>query len=247
MKIIHEDNIIYLNEGAKYALKQLETSIKKGFFEGVSSINDLPWNFLWGIPEQFSKFMACLDYNIMRKKVLDLGCGSVGKTVESKEYPRKYEPWLCRALWSMRTEGLDGCNYQPEKTQMIGVDIGDLSKEKFPHKKLDLLEKDVLVNNFEKESFDLINASMLFNSPELEKIVTGKEGNKDASKETSLKLKEILLPQIKTILKSEGIFLYNGGGRELFSDEPEYISVFRPSEDVRKMFISEKHYYGGQY
>ncbi|MCX6750578.1 MAG: hypothetical protein NTZ83_03920, partial [Candidatus Pacearchaeota archaeon] len=113
MKIIHADNIIFLNEGAKFASKQLEESIKKGFFEGITSINDIPWDFMWGFPYEFSKFMACLDYNIMRKKVLDIGCGSVGETVESKEYPRKYEPWLCRALWSMRTEGLDGCNYQP--------------------------------------------------------------------------------------------------------------------------------------
>jgi SAM-dependent methyltransferase len=244
MKIMHEHNIIYLDEGVKYAMSRLENSIKKGFFEGIDSIKQLPRDF----EDSFSRIMACLGYTIIHNKILDLGCGSTGKTVESKEYKDKYEPWMCRSLYSIRAHSLAECNYQPEKTQIMGVDCGDLSKERFPHKELNLLEKNILINNFEKESFDLIYASMLFNSPELEKQITGKESNRDACEETSLKLKEILLPQIKTLLKPEGIFLYHGGGKELFSNEPEYISRFRNSEEVRDRFVpKERDYWGGQY
>jgi SAM-dependent methyltransferase len=192
IKIIHMNNIIFLDEGAKFALNWLEESIEKGFFEEINSIKELPSDFKY----DFSKFVACLDYGVIGKKILDLGCGSTEDTIEFKAYPKKYEPWLCRALWSMRNESLSICHYHPEETQIIGVDIGDLSKEKFPHKKLNLLEENVLVNNFEKDYFDLINASMLFNSPELEKRVTGQESDKDACEKTSKKLKEILLPQI---------------------------------------------------
>jgi len=243
MKIIHEYNIIRLREGVEFVMNILEESIKKGFFEGISSIQEIPEDF----KDSFSKVMTCLDYVPMHIKILDLGCGSTGNTIEHKEYNKKYEPWLCRALYSIRASSLASCNYEPEKTQIIGVDLGDLSKEKFFHKELNLLEKDILINNFEKGSFDLINASMLFNSPELERILTGKM-IKDACKNTSLKLKEVLLPQIKTLLKPEGIFLYQGGGKELFSDEPEYISKFRNSEECMERFRpQERHYWGGQY
>jgi len=245
MKIVNMDNIVFLDEGAKHTRDWLISSIEKGFFEGVSSIKDLPWKFIYGFPWDFSKTMACLDYKVLHQKILDLGCGAIGNTIESREYPGEYEPWLCRALWSMRNESLAICNYKPEETQIMGIDVGDLSEEKFQHKNLNLLEENVLIDNFEKNYFDLINASMLFNSPELEKRVTGRNSKDDACKETSKRLKKILLPQIKALLKPEGIFLYQGAGRELFSNEPEYVSHFENSLEVKKRFEPIKPYFFG--
>jgi hypothetical protein len=42
---------------------------------------------------------------------------------------------------------------------------------------------------------------------------------KDASQESALKLKVNLLPQIERILKPEWVFLWQGGNRELFSED----------------------------
>lgn len=114
-----------------------------------------------------------------------------------------YEPYLARALYLSKSR-----TYIKE---IIGIDCGDLSREEFSHKELDLLQKNILKENFKKESFDLIYAGMLFNSPELERRTTGIYSKNDACSETTINFKNIILPQIKYLLKPDGIFLYQGG------------------------------------
>jgi SAM-dependent methyltransferase len=249
MQIIHQHDITGILEGGTKANLILKEIIRNNacfrniqILDGVNLSLDERWKRM-GINNKLEKdwrnVLACLDYNLYNKSILDLGCGATNNNFESKEYSNQYEPWLCRALHSCKNE---------YKTQVMGVDCGDLSKEEFPHKELNLLEKEVLINNFEKNSFDLINASMLFTSPELEFQTTKEYRTGDASEETAINLKNILLPQIKLLLKSNGIFLYAGGEKELFKDEPEFVEIFRNSKECRDWLIPPKReIYAGQY
>ena len=125
--------------------------------------------------------------------ILDLGCGANGKTEESRKYKHgQYEPWLCRALHKLGK-------------QVIGIDIGDLSEEKFPYIETSLLDPHSL-DSIRDNSIYIAHANMLFNSPELERQATGKRVENATS--TSRKaLEQVLLPQLDRILVPEGIFL----------------------------------------
>jgi SAM-dependent methyltransferase len=255
MKIIHYYNIIGIVEGRNKARKELDDILKSEIFDELRIVDNLEKNEsfkrdrinddLW---DNYRKIMIVMDYQLFGKKILDLGCGATGGNIESKEYNNEYEPWLCRALYQQKLNMEDRYGKDSEygtMTQITGVDCADLSKEVFPNKRLNLLEKNVLINNFEEQSFDLITSFMLFNSPELEKRTTGQELS-DASLTTALNLKKTLLPQIRRLLKPEGIFLYNGHGRELFQNEPEFVTdVFRNNKNCVERFKPvEGRFYG---
>lgn len=131
------------------------------------------------------------------------------KELQNQFFDYKYKPWLGRFIYATRDK--TGIDY-------TGVDIGDLSSEKFNGVQMNLLEKNCLVNNFAENQFDFVIASMLFNSPELEKQIVNIEVRKDASYESSLTLKENLVPQLERIIKPEGVLLWQGGNKGLFSN-----------------------------
>jgi len=181
--------------------------------EYVNYVNNLinKWEFgdpykismgIWDVRERLQKSVgriaAKLNYELNNKKILDLGCGAIGGNVESSEYKDKYEPWLLRFLYDTKDK---------TNLEIFGVDCGDLSNEKFPHLNLNLLEEKALEDNFKRESFDLVHASHLVNSPELERQVSGIYSKDNASLKSYKKLMGILEPQVKKILKPNGIFL----------------------------------------
>lgn len=85
------------------------------------------------------------------KIILDLGCGC--KNAEFGEWGknRKYEPWLARALVILGAHP-------------VGIDIGDLSQEKFERHQLDLTQHGVL-DFLPGQSFDAVHINALFTSP----------------------------------------------------------------------------------
>lgn len=216
MKIVHENNVLGNYEENKKMQRIFSETIEKEDSLKILDTKELH-DKKYDLNKTFYRIFSCLNYR-SSTSILDLGCWSTIKTVESEQYWRTYEPYLARVLYLSQSR-----TYIKE---IIWVDCGDLSKEVFPHKELDLLKKNILKENFEKESFDLVYTGMLFNSPELEKRTTGIYSKNDACNETSIHLKNILLPQIKHLLKPDGIFLYQGGWIDLFKNEKEYVPLF---------------------
>ena len=66
------------------------------------------------IMNQLPSIYFSLDKQLTGKRILDLGCGSKNPTIEfNVANPRKYEPWLCRALLET-------------SAKPIGIDVGYL-------------------------------------------------------------------------------------------------------------------------
>ncbi len=125
---------------------------------------------------------------------LDLGCGCVnGYDERYNGGARKvFEPWFCRALHHL--------GYP-----VIGVDVGSLDSERFKHHSGDLLLPDSL-DFLASHSFDLVNARALFDSPLLDKLITGSESYM-LTAEVERKLRGVLEPQIERVLKPDGFFI----------------------------------------
>lgn len=105
------------------------------------------------------------------KSILDLGCGSVNSRDEC-------EPYFSRALHEMGAK-------------VIGIDLYDLSKEKFKGYNVDLSMPNSL--DFLKDnSVDIACADAFFDSPTLRRVISGEEVFK------------ILIPQLERIVKPEG-------------------------------------------
>jgi SAM-dependent methyltransferase len=127
-------------------------------------------------------------------RVLDLGCGSNGGTVDYEIgfmiFPNNktirgtnpFEPWLCRVLHLIGAKP-------------VGIDIGSLDGEAFEHYNIDLRE-DGCLGEFPDFSFDVVNATQFFNSPSFDCISGGING-----------LKANIEPQIKRILKPKGQYI----------------------------------------
>jgi len=198
MKFVDGENI------SRYASSEVYKKAKEKTkeFAKSSGCSPLVW---WSLLGQYMRVLNVLNQDIKGKSILDLGCGSNGGTEEKIKYGSLYEPWFSRFVYQ---------NIQELKLNIFGIDKGDLEREEFPHMQLNLLEEKALINNFKKNSFDIITAFRLFNSPELEKE-TYNRIEYNASKESSDKLMNILSWQIKEILKPEGIFLYYGVGEEV--------------------------------
>ncbi|MBN1377565.1 hypothetical protein JW949_04520 [Candidatus Woesearchaeota archaeon] len=136
------------------------------------------------ISRQLGYILWALSCELENKKILDLGCGA---NREKWEKNRRYEPWLCRALLIMGAKP-------------IGIDIGNLDKEKFEHYNIDLDTIDIeKLGDKYKHSVDLANARSLFSSP----IRTSKKMHLSYDV-----LKESLVFRIEKIIKKEGFFIY---------------------------------------
>jgi SAM-dependent methyltransferase len=150
------------------------------------------------------------------KSLLDLGCGSTsydrtfgntnrvmreGYFIENPlgvAYRSPFEPWLPRILHELGMH-------------VIGIDYGSLEDEEFEHySHIDLLQEDVL-QMIPDRSLDYVHTAMLWNSPLMEQMMWKREGVRTAF--AAQTLRERLLPQIKRVLKPEGLFLDFYGGR----------------------------------
>ncbi len=213
MRIIHTDDIeIWAldskqHESIWYVAWKVRKKLRKYKFKHPHS--DL--NYAFDILDNFwQKILKILDYETSGKRILDLWCGAKKGNVESKYFKQRYQPWLGRFIHATRDK--TGIDY-------VGVDIGDLSSEKFNGIQMDLLKKNCLTNNFIENQFDLVISKRLFDSPELEKQISNTESELNATYESALELKANILPQIERILKPDWIFLWQGGNTELFKSK----------------------------
>lgn len=211
MKIIygeklHDYAVIRSEEKEKAELRfLLDKEVHEGSLQNVKNYRDFNGNnvVFSNISMKWGMILECLDNKLQGKRLLDIGCGASNNTTESNlHYGSIFQPWLLRFLYSVKNK---------TNLEVMGIDIGDLSEEKFPYLSLNLLEKDMLVNNLEPNSFDIVTAFKFFNSPELEKRYSGKKRT-NASSRTSKKVMKQLRPQLEAILKPNGTLLWTNTG-----------------------------------
>ena len=207
MKIIYGKDlknygIIRSDEKEKSELRfLLDKEVNKGSLQDIKNYSDCDGlNAIFSnLNRKWGMILECLDNQPQGKRLLDIGCGSNKDTIESNlEYSYKFEPWLLRFLYSIKNK---------TNLNAFGIDIGDLSEEEFPYLQLNILDKNSLTDNFKPNTFDIITAFKLFNSPELEKRYSGKKVI-NARLRTSKKIREKLIPQLENILKPDGTFLW---------------------------------------
>lgn len=141
--------------------------------------------FIDNLNSQLPYLLWATKGNLENKYILDLGCGSNNKSLESIGFTdtRVFEAWMCRALLKLGAKP-------------IGVDYGRNWFEKFEHYRINFLKKDSL-KIFHTNSIDIAHSHLLFTSIFLKK-------NKIQGNE----LKEILIPQLERIVRQEGLFIY---------------------------------------
>lgn len=129
---------------------------------------------------------ALPDHDIRGKKILDLGCGSTGRTYEANfmNEKRQFEPWVSRILLEL---GAD----------VTGIDVGKIDEERFTHFNLDLTIDNSLAF-IQDESYDAVLALAFYDSPELRQRTDYIQ---------MAEVKKILYPQIERVLKSDGTYL----------------------------------------
>ncbi len=194
------------------ALKQIISESGHDIKTDSISWKDNSHEFLDKLYRQLSVIFWALNGDLTDKTVLDLGCGSTLGSVDIKEYGYTFEPWTCRVLHLMGV-------------RTIGVDVGDLSKEKFEtHFPVDLRDPDALIF-LPDASVDLVHSSQLYTSPELERRSRGfvmTYGSMDAGES----LAKNLLPQIGRVLKPDRLYVYYENTdylkpyQHLWNDEP---------------------------
>lgn len=139
------------------------------------------------------------------KRVLDIACGSNSSKAPSMVYidspfgetripvphahgyTSQFEPWFCRILLEL---GADP----------VGIDLGDLEAESFEHYPVDLGLPGGL-DFLPSHSFDAVQDSRLFGSPEF----TARIPDRDAR----LKVAREILDQEKRLLKAEGVIVHS--------------------------------------
>ncbi len=153
------------------------------------------WSVAGGVRKQLEVAFNLLDGNVKGKNILDLGCGSMDDNVEERNYMffDQNQPWFCRVM-------------QRLSAHAIGIDVGSLAGEEFDAHQLDLCENDAL-GFLEDNSIDLGISNRLFNSPELERRITGL-GWGHGSHVPGEALGEILLPQLVRVVKPGCYFTY---------------------------------------
>jgi hypothetical protein len=142
--------------------------------------------------------------DIRGKRILDIACGSNSSRAPavvhvntpfghmtlgrpSKGYTALFEPWFCRMLFEL---GADP----------VGVDMGDLEGEVFTHHRIDLGKAGTL-DFLPKQSFDGIQDSRLFGSPE---FTAQFPNHKD-----HLQVAQEIRAQERRLLKPDGILIHS--------------------------------------
>ena len=133
-----------------------ETGIGRGM--GFRDSNQDLLGFVHMVPER------------ARQRILDIACGSNSSKApafvfvdtpfgeqrvpisHSQGYTAQFEPWFCRILLELGAEA-------------VGIDLGDLDRELFTHYRVDLGQTGAL-NFLPERSFDAVQDSRLFGSPE---------------------------------------------------------------------------------
>ncbi|HLF26848.1 MAG TPA: hypothetical protein VJG32_10970 [Anaerolineae bacterium] len=142
--------------------------------------------------------------NVQGRRVLDIACGSntsqapaslylntpfgemtIGRA--SKGYTAQFEPWFCRMLLEL---GADP----------IGIDFGDLEGEAFEHHRVDLGQKGAL-DFLPGRSFDAVQDSRLFGSPEFTAQFPDRADRLQVAQE--------IRRQERRVLKPEGIVIHS--------------------------------------
>ena len=141
--------------------------------------------------------------DLQGKRILDIACGSNTSKMPgsvyvntpfgeislggSQGYTALFEPWFCRMLFDLGTVP-------------VGVDFGDLEQEIFEHQRVDL-GKPGSLNVFSDASFDAIQDSRLFGSPEFTAhfpILADR-----------IKVAEEIVRQEQRVLKPDGIIIHS--------------------------------------
>jgi hypothetical protein len=135
------------------------------------------------LDNQIIKLGEILKYGtIENKTILDLGCGCINSQDEYFN-SKAFEPWLARILYE-------------NNSNIIGIDNGDLSKEKFENYSLDITK--TKLDFIKSNSIDIVCANAFFDSPSL--------------KMPSKKLFNELIPKLEKIVKLDGVFIYETTG-----------------------------------
>ena len=143
--------------------------------------------------------------NVSGKRILDIACGSktsrapsvihirtpfgkkVIRTASTKRFTAQFEPWFCRILLAL-------------DAHPVGVDIGDLDGETFEHYRVDLGREGAL-NFFPDHSFDGIQDSRLFGSPEFT--------SQFPHRADRLKVAREIRDQERRLLKEGGVLIHS--------------------------------------
>ena len=147
--------------------------------------------------------------DLKNKRILDIACGSNTSKMPAsvfvntmfgkismggrRGYTALFEPWFCRILFHLGAEP-------------VGVDFGDLEGEAFEHNQVDLGKPGAL-DFLTKHSFDAIQDSRLFGSPEFTAQFPEQADR--------LKVAEEIVRQEKRVLKKGGIIIHSDA-MELF-------------------------------
>jgi len=145
------------------------------------------------------------------QRVLDIACGSNTSRAPSfvfvdtpfgerripipasEGYTTQFEPWFCRMLVEL---GADA----------VGIDFGNLEGESFEHYNLDLGQPGVL-SFLPDRSFDGVQDSRLFGSPEFTSMFPNREGR--------LKIAAEIWRQEQRLLKANGIIIHSDAAQLL--------------------------------
>lgn len=147
------------------------------------------------IVRQLAWVLVAANGDILGKRILDLGCGSTGGSLDADAgYHGIFAPWLARTLIEL------GAN-------PVGIDFGNLQGEKFEGHTVDLLKPDSL-NFLGDSSIDIVHSRALFTSPQLHELQNSRWGYVSQSDSAS-RFFELLRPQIARILKPGGTFVYS--------------------------------------
>jgi SAM-dependent methyltransferase len=144
--------------------------------------------------------------NLKDKRILDIACGSNTSKLPaslhlktpfgdmtigaSQGYTALFEPWFCRILFEVGTTP-------------VGVDFGDLEQEAFIHYKVDLGKPGAL-DFLPEASFDAIQDSRLFGSPEFTSEFPKESDRLDVAHE--------IVKQEQRLLKPGGIIIHSDAG-----------------------------------
>jgi len=158
------------------------------------------------LEQMLQRLTACFGslWNIRGKRILDVPCGSNTSKAPAimhvktalgtirlggrhKGYTPLFEPWFCRMLLLL---GADP----------VGVDFGDLEGEQFEHHAVDLGQPGAL-NFMPDASFDAVQDSRLFGSPEFTAQFPKKVDRLAVAQE--------LVRQEKRLLKPGGVIIHS--------------------------------------